>query len=312
MSLEKATEALSFIESDDRNTWVAMGMALKAEFGDSAFTSWDQWGKLSSSYNPKSSATVWKSFKYGGRTTIASLYHVAQQGGWKDTGEVHVQTAEDIRRAQQERKRREQKAELQEMFDRKRASDKAEAMLKAARTDEHAYLRSKQLPEVKGLVLPEGELFIPMRDCVTGALIGGQLIRWMGEEDGFKKKFIPGMRAKGSAFRIGNRGTATTILCEGYATGLSIHKAAHLLRLDISVLVCFSAGNVSTVAGIAKGRRGIYADHDKSLVGQEAAKRTGLPYVMSDTVGNDANDDAKDNGLMHVAKKILQLQRDML
>ena len=37
--------ALAFINSDDRDVWVAMGMAIKSEFGESGFTAWDRWSE---------------------------------------------------------------------------------------------------------------------------------------------------------------------------------------------------------------------------------------------------------------------------
>jgi putative DNA primase/helicase len=322
VSLQKAVEALSYIGSDERDIWVMVGMSLKAEFGDSAFDAWDAWSRLSDSYNHKSAKTVWKSFRYGGKTTIASLFHLARQSGWRDSGETHVQSPEEIRQAQEERRRREQQALEKEQAENRKAAAEGERLLKLATITEHAYLRSKQLPEVQGLVLPDakvqhpngysidvsGALFVPMRDCRTGELNGGQMIKWNEEEQKFRKLFIPGMKAWDSAYRIGSRGSRITVLCEGYATGLSIQKAAHLVRLDASVLVCFSAGNVANVAGMVKGRKGIYADHDASGAGEKAAIKAGVPYVMSQQAGNDANDDMNDFGMLYVAQQLLKIQ----
>ncbi|WP_244101400.1 PriCT-2 domain-containing protein, partial [Burkholderia ambifaria] len=33
--------ALSHVPADDRDTWVQMGMAIKAEFGEAGFDFWD-------------------------------------------------------------------------------------------------------------------------------------------------------------------------------------------------------------------------------------------------------------------------------
>ena len=51
---------------------------------------------------------------------------------------------------------------------------------------------------------------------------GAQLIRWLSEERKWEKKMLPGMRAKGAVLRLGSAAPWLTILCEGYATGLSI------------------------------------------------------------------------------------------
>jgi putative DNA primase/helicase len=303
-----------------------MGMALKSEFGDEAFQAWDTWSQRAASYSVKSAKTVWKSIKYGGRTTIASLFHVARSNGWIDSGEMHTPIPEEIRKAERQRKERAEQAAQKEARDHKRAAEAGEILLASAQIDEHPYLKSKQLPELKGFVLPEktsvrhpdgysilvgGSLFIPMRDCVTGVLTGAQMIKWHQVDEQFRKLFIPGMRAWGSAFRIGNKQAATTIFCEGYATGYSIMKAAHLLRLDVSAVVCFSAGNIANVATKLRGRRAIFADNDSQGVGEKFAKKTGLPYTMSDTVGNDANDDMDQHGIFCVAKKLNEIIRNL-
>jgi len=95
-------------------------------------------------------------------------------------------------------------------------------------------------------------------------------------------------------------------LCEGCATGLSIYEALRLLRLDASVLVCFSDRNMTNVSGLVSGRRFVFADNDKSGAGLKAAIDTGLPYCMADTEGWDANDLHGRSGLMAVCKKIME------
>jgi putative DNA primase/helicase len=143
---------------------------------------------------------------------------------------------------------------------------------------QHPYLKAKGFPDAKGLVVGE-ELIVPMRDVNTQRVVGAQRIQVSGE-----KRFIPGTRAKGAVFVLG-RGREPWLV-EGYATGLSVQAA--LRFSDVRVVVCFSAGNLAHVAKITGGR--IVADHDASGTGQRVAKASGLPWCMSPTLGDDAND----------------------
>ncbi|MFT4266557.1 MAG: toprim domain-containing protein [Xenophilus sp.] len=191
-----------------------------------------------------------------------------------------------------------------------RAAHRAAEMLRQAVPGRHDYLIRKKLPDAQGLVLPTGELIVPMRNPFTGDLQGVQVIRWNGEAMRWEKKMTPGMRAKGAVLRLGPRTARETIFCEGYATGLSIEAAARQMRLSAAVMVCFSDSNMAHVAGLMnKGQRYVFADHDKSGAGERAAQATGLPYCMSPTEGQDANDLHASDGLLTVARLLMQVRQ---
>lgn len=186
------------------------------------------------------------------------------------------------------------------------AARRAQAALSTTRMGEHGYLMFKGLKECRVLVLPDGGLFIPMRNVVTNELQGAQSIRWDEETRKWVKKMLHGMKAKNAVFRLGPKTASETILCEGYATGLSIELAVRLLRLNAAVMVCFSAGNLVNVAPQIKGRKFVFADNDESQAGENAAKKTGLPYCMADTVGFDANDLHVRDGLYELADMVMR------
>lgn len=184
-------------------------------------------------------------------------------------------------------------------------------ILRRAVPDGHDYLHRKKLPNAQGLVLRDGSavrerfgedsqelqfdgcLLVPMRSLGSNNLQGLQVIAWEPSTLKWHKKMLPGMRAKGAVLRLGPPKALEMILCEGYATGLSIEMAARQMRLHAAVFVCFSDSNMVHVAELLKGaggRRYVFADNDKSGAGERAAKDTGLPYCMSDRVGEDAND----------------------
>ena len=77
-----------------------------------------------------------------------------------------------------------------------KAAEKAAVMLDTAVSKEHNYLHRKGLGDVLGMVLPEGQLFVPMRNMKTH-LVGGQLIYWREDIRAWEKKYLYGMRSTG-------------------------------------------------------------------------------------------------------------------
>lgn len=174
----------------------------------------------------------------------------------------------------------------------------AEDMLKRATLAEHPYLSAKGFPDERGLVL-DGELLIPMREFALYRQLNSlQRIAADGT-----KLFLPGGKAKGSVFFIGPRPAHEKWFCEGFADGLTLKLALAKLYRQALVIVCFSAGNLEYVAKLC-GSGVVYADNDESHTGQRAAEGSGLPWVMSDTIGNDANDDFLKHGIRYVCDKM--------
>lgn len=163
----------------------------------------------------------------------------------------------------------------------KNAAQKAKAIIKQARIEQHAYLYSKGFREAVGLVWYPDEdtnlLVIPME--IGGDVVGCQLIGRNGT-----KKFLKGQRTNGATFTFGTSGI--DIWCEGYATAKSIHTCLSALKVPSMVHACFSAGNLQRMA-----RTGfVVADCDASQTGEKAAQATGLPYWMPKSTGTDFND----------------------
>ena len=179
------------------------------------------------------------------------------------------------------------------------AVGKAVRMLNDSGYSTHAYLMNKGFPDEQGSVLLiEGKpvLLIPMR-CGK-SLVGVQQI-W---EDG-TKKFLYGQRTSGSTFTFDNKGL--NIVCEGYATALSVRAAMKQMKRRYTIHVCFSAGNMVRVAeGLEPGL--VIADNDESGTGQRAAEEIGWPIWMSDRVGEDANDCHRRIGLFAFSQSLTQ------
>jgi putative DNA primase/helicase len=182
------------------------------------------------------------------------------------------------------------------------AIGRAEQMLSmAVQMKGFPYLSEKGLPDLKAPVLDQ-TLLVRMED-ERGRLAGLQTIEMIDGE--WKKKMLHGMRAKGACLRLG-RGS-DPILCEGYATGLSIDQVLQSMPSRLYVVVCFSDGNLVEVAKRYPNAR-VFADNDASGAGQRAAERSGKPWVMSDLEGEDANDLFRRNP-MELAQKVRFLAR---
>jgi len=184
------------------------------------------------------------------------------------------------------------------------ATNKAVRMLNDSGYRTHAYLEAKGFPDEQGSVLNienKPVLLIPMR--LGKSLCGVQQI-W---EDG-TKKFLYGQRTSGATFAFDNKGL--NIVCEGYATALSVRAAMKQLKRRYTIHVCFSAGNMVRVAeGLESGL--VIADNDKSGTGQQAAADIGWPVWMSDLEGEDANDTMRRVGLFAFSQSLTQSMLDI-
>lgn len=206
-------------------------------------------------------------------------------------------------------------------LDAARAADTAVNLMNRATSRTHPYLSSKGFSDEQTLVIdaaavraiagdyivPAGAsnaVLIPARR--DGKISSAQLI-W---EDG-TKKFIFGGEIAGASHRIATG--VDTWLCEGYATGLSVRAALKGLKMQATVLCCFSASNILFVARQlnSRGRAFIAADHDKPIphfaglgTGEYFARQAGMPYGMPPDIQTDFNDMHQHAGIFAVQRAL--------
>jgi putative DNA primase/helicase len=210
--------------------------------------------------------TVWKA-EANSKIDYAKIKRIAQQAD------------DDIKRKQAE------------------AARTAAWMLKESQFAHHPYLSAKGFPDEQGNIYVKDDvllLLIPMR--VGPHLVGVQVI----EPEG-KKKFLFGQRTSNAEFIWDNKGPH--ILCEGYATSLSIRAAMKALKRRYTLHVCFSAGNMEKIAATLQGGY-VVADNDASQTGLNTAKKIGWPYFMPPTTGQDFNDFASEVGLFRSSQAL--------
>jgi predicted RNA-binding protein Jag len=78
--------ALGFLSSDDRDTWIRIGMALKSTGSPTAKGLWNEWSQNSLKYNALDQEKRWKTLKPSD-ITIATVFHEAKKLGWHTTYE---------------------------------------------------------------------------------------------------------------------------------------------------------------------------------------------------------------------------------
>lgn len=148
----------------------------------------------------------------------------------------------------------------------------AEARAKAARlwrtarpaTNAHPYLVRKGIFAM-GIRRLRDMLLIPARDA-SGTL---HTLQFIGPDGG--KRFLTGGRIAGCYFSMG-RLTDSLLLCEGYATGATLHQAT-----GHSVAVAFNCGNLPAVARALRAkfpalRIVVCADNDVNTRGNPGLK----------------------------------------
>jgi hypothetical protein len=105
--------ALAFVDPDDRNDWLAMGMALKSTAAPNAFGLWTEWSMLSPKFDPADQRRVWNSFKSSGRN-LETIFAVAAQRGWVNPASRDAQRFSDDVEAAIERANTPSRVELVE------------------------------------------------------------------------------------------------------------------------------------------------------------------------------------------------------
>ncbi|MEZ5816762.1 MAG: DUF3987 domain-containing protein [Hyphomicrobiaceae bacterium] len=150
---ERSRSALEYIYSRDNATWLKVGMAIKAEFGEDGWSIFDEWSRRAENYDAKVNRTRWRSFKTGGGITIASLYGMARDNGWRDDGTYRVPDLEEVAARARKRAEQETKARTAKAAGADRASKKAMAIWSMASpaTADNPYLQRKGVPPTETL-----------------------------------------------------------------------------------------------------------------------------------------------------------------
>ncbi|MCP5246761.1 MAG: toprim domain-containing protein [Burkholderiales bacterium] len=180
-----------------------------------------------------------------------------------------------------------QQREAERLQAHKKAAETAAYIWRSAKpATNHAYLTKKRI-QPHGARLYRDALVIPIHN-ESDRLVNLQFITADGT-----KRFLAGGRKRGCFFTIGDL-TDTLLICEGFATGASLHE-----NTGQRVVIAFDAGNLLPVARNIRELSPdseiiVCGDNDISGVGQAEAREAALAVngkiLIPPKAGCDWND----------------------
>ena len=237
-SLDDIDSALRFIPADDRDVWVRVGMAIKSELGDSGFRLWDYWSQSAASYHERAAELVWRSFK-SGRTTIATLFHIAKEHGYRPDRKAPARAIPEKKSPPPQRVNTGVYAE--QLW--QRSDD--------SRVSQHPYAKAKGIDWAAGAArgVASGKVIGKAADCVivpirtidTHKLTGVQCINPAGDKQTFGT-------VSGGGLVLGNTLDKSLywFVCEGWATAVSL--VFHHCQGNAVAAAAFGKSNMEKLA----------------------------------------------------------------
>lgn len=331
-NIEQIESALSHIDSDDRDTWVQVGMAIQSELGDFGFCLWDSWSQRAESYNSRDAESTWKSFTPSGGVNVGSLFHLAKQYGWVWSGTALPQ--EEIAKQRAKLEARNKLAAKQKTEKQQRAANVALALWQAGGNKPSKYFEHKQVKQVetvRTISADDVEKTIGYRPKtshkkhIDNPYLEGQLTLAPVLVDG-KISTIEMIDAEGrkSAIKDGKKSGGywaaqkrpeddspehTFLIGEGIATVLSCRQATGFFAI-----ATLSSHNLQSVSGqfrelypeskiIVVSDRG-NGEKDAEKAAQAIGGMLAVPEFSRDASGSDFNDLAVGAGIEEVRRQI--------
>ncbi|PRG51348.1 DUF5906 domain-containing protein [Burkholderia multivorans] len=260
--------ALARIPADiDRDTWARIAMAIKSEFGADGFEMFDAWSQGGASYSATDARDTWRSVKPSGGIKIATLFGIAKEHGYVQSGTPEPVSPAEQERIRRERAERDAKAEAARALARADAATKAFAVWSKATpaADDNPYLARKgvqptdalreiDLGKLKALIgytpQADGVYLQGGRILIAPVYVGGKISTLeMIDGTGRKTALAGGAKAGGIwAAQEFTESPATVLVAEGVATALSARECT-----GHPAIAALSVGNVGkAVAAMQK------------------------------------------------------------
>ncbi|SMF94688.1 Uncharacterized domain associated with phage/plasmid primase [Methylomagnum ishizawai] len=265
--------ALRYVSpSCDHRAWFRILAAIKDALGEDGRDIADEWSQEGDSYDKVAFRDAWKSAKPGGKVTIATLWRMALDGGWKPDSETQPETEAERQERERQRKARAEQAAKQQAEAAQRAATKAAALWKASApaTTDQPYLARKlpgitppdtlrettaeQAASILGYTPKSDEESLAGRVLVAPVKIDGKLSTVeLIDGQGRKTAIAGGPKAGGfwaaQTLPEGDGGGLTLAIGEGVATVLSCREA-----VSWPVFAALSASNLPTIARTLRAR----------------------------------------------------------
>lgn len=238
--------ALSYIDSHDRETWIQVGSALKDELGEEGFNLWDSWSQGADNYNARDAKTAWKSFKPG-LVHIGSLFYHARANGYRSDKPYTPPSPEEQARIQAEREavrlaEEQARAERREQVKQLAQRIWAQASPAEAR---HPYLAAKGITGAAAIAGLRQNLYQGDNNLLVPVYFNREIVNVQSINQDGGKRFLADGQVQGGFAVVGDAANTQNgiVIAEGFATAASIHQAT-----GKTVIVAFHAGNMVTVS----------------------------------------------------------------
>ncbi len=309
-TIESVRHALTFVQAHelDSQDWLAVCMAIHSEYPNEAgFELCDSWSAQDPDrYDAANLRAKWRGFKSGRGVTIATLFNMAKQGGYRPQAAYTAPRIDPEVLAQQAMARAAQQAQADadKLAKAQAAALVAKGVWDAAKPCpvDHPYLVAKGVQAHGTRIDASGALIVPMTDLTTGALCCYQRIT----ADGDKKFHGP---SAGTGFLFGEVTEGNPlVICEGFSTSASAFEAT-----GHAVLMAGSSGALKEAARAMHAKHpetiiifGADDDYDKAIntgmvAAHEAAQTVNGLVAMPD-FGTDRPDGANDFNDLHQLK----------
>ncbi|MFS6937859.1 LPD7 domain-containing protein [Neisseria animaloris] len=238
--------ALTYIDSHDRETWIQVGAALKDELGDEGFNLWDSWSQGADNYNARDAKTAWKSFKPG-LVHIGSLFYHARANGYRADKPYTPPPPEEQARIKAEREATRLAEEQARAERREQVKHLAQRIWAGATPADisHPYLAAKGITDAAAIAGLRQNMYQGDNNLLVPVYFNREIVNLQSiNQDGGKRFFADGQVQGGFAV-VGDAANTQNgiVIAEGFATAASIHQAT-----GKTVIVAFNAGNMPEIS----------------------------------------------------------------
>lgn len=245
--IDDIRSALSYIDSQDRDTWWQVGAAVKDELGENGYDLWDEWSQRADSYSARDAKSTWKSLKPG-MWHIETVWKLARQNGWQPAKPYTPPSVEEQARRKAESEARRQAAEQERQQTQQRVKGTAQKIWNSSRPASlsHPYLAAKGITNPDAIAGLRQNEYKDNDNLIIPVLYENEIVNLQSINQDGGKRFLAGGQVQGAYAFIGKADDVEkvgVVMAEGYATAASIYEAT-----GKPVIIAFDAGNMVAVA----------------------------------------------------------------
>lgn len=245
--IDDIRSALSYIDSQDRDTWWQVGAAVKDELGENGYDLWDEWSQRADSYSARDAKSTWKSLKLG-MWHIETVWKLARQNGWQPTKPYTPPSAEELERRKAESEAKRLAAERERQQTQQKVKITAQKIWQSSRPASllHPYLAAKGITNPDAIAGLRQNEYKDNDNLIIPVLYENEIVNLQSINQDGGKRFLAGGQVQGAYAFIGKAEDVEkvgVVMAEGYATAASIYEAT-----GKPVIIAFDAGNMVAVA----------------------------------------------------------------